>query len=231
MHEPDNEQKDNKTKFNDPQTQQPTNKNKHQQRNKCKGITSKRIKRANREQPGLNRWPLDLQSNALPLSYAPPCNWVVILSKPCHAKRLPPCFHLSTPWPLRDNATIYRISIRSLLLLSRKHLERRLTVYAQSDWLDWTTRSKIRARPIWDLNQSLALRLRARKNRQSETYSNSERYLQRIEGDSIRPIRLAWLNKKEQNTSAPDMGLESMRLKLKGKCSTDWANRFHYSCI
>ena len=106
MHEPDNEQKDNKTKFNDPQTQQPTNKNKHQQRNKCKGITSKRIKRANREQPGLNRWPLDLQSNALPLSYAPPCNWVVILSKPCHAKRLPPCFHLSTPWPLRDNATM-----------------------------------------------------------------------------------------------------------------------------
>ena len=28
-------------------------------------------KRATRGQPGLNRWPLDLQSNALPLSYAP----------------------------------------------------------------------------------------------------------------------------------------------------------------
>ena len=29
------------------------------------------IKNKERGQPGLNRWPLDLQSNALPLSYAP----------------------------------------------------------------------------------------------------------------------------------------------------------------
>ena len=30
----------------------------------------------------------------------------------------------------------------------------------------------------------------------------------RTKADSVRPIRLAWLNNKEQNTSAPDMGLE-----------------------
>ena len=30
-----------------------------------------RLKNIDRGQPGSNRWPLDLQSNALPLSYAP----------------------------------------------------------------------------------------------------------------------------------------------------------------
>ena len=41
-----------------------------------KKIGKKKKKKKERGQPGSNRWPLDLQSNALPLSYAP-CTWTV----------------------------------------------------------------------------------------------------------------------------------------------------------
>ena len=41
-----------------------------------KKIGKKKKKKKERGQPGSNRWPLDLQSNALPLSYAP-CTWDV----------------------------------------------------------------------------------------------------------------------------------------------------------